>query len=159
MMTIPEITELLVRADRLGLTTYKEAQAAAWKEVLDAEMPTLDKRLATEAVTELAAKAETIPPRGIRPFDVMARARAISAARQAFVPVALPAGLTPTEEVQWKQAWAFAVGRGADAQAASAYCERTTGLSYPTGIESQEHVDVRAELQKFKNRFGKKASA
>lgn len=156
MITIHELTEILVRADRLGLTTYKDAQAAAWKEVLDMEMPTLDKRLATEAVTALASRAESVPARGIRPYDLMTRARQISSERQSFVPVELPAGLSPSQEVKWKQAWAFAVGRGADRDRARAYCEQETGLRFPVGIESSDRADVRERINELKHKFGKR---
>lgn len=156
MMTIQELTEILVRADRLGLTTYKDLQAGAWKEVLDAEMPTLDKRLATEAITALASRAEQVPARGIRPYDLMTRARSISADRQAFVPVELPAGLSPSQEVNWKRAWAFAVGRGADKDAARAHCERETGIRFPYAIESTERADVRERINELKKQFGKR---
>ena len=156
MMTIPEITELLVRADRLGLTTYKEAQAAAWKEVLDTEMPTLDLRLATEAVKVLAARIEQVPPRGIRPYDLMSRARQITSDRVALTPIVLPSGLSPAEEIAWSRAWAFAVGRGADREAARTYCEQATGISGHAEIESTQKQNIKRSLEKYRRQFGKR---
>lgn len=156
MMTIQELTELLIRADRLGLTTYKEAQAAAWKEVLDTEMPTLDLRLATEAVKALAARAEQVPARGIRPYDLMTRARQIAGDRISLIPVVLPSGLSPAEEIKWSRAWAFAVGRGANREAARTYCEQATGITGHTEIESAQKHDIKNSLEKYRRQFGKK---
>ena len=112
MMSLQDMTEVLIRADRLGLTTYKDGQAAAWLEAVMRSGQALDKRLATEAIQELATSIETVPPRGIRPYDLLRRASHITEARQGRVPLELPAGMTPAQEQEWRKAWTFAVGRG-----------------------------------------------
>ena len=154
MLSIRELTELLMRADRLGLTTYKTGQAAAWKEVLDAHYPELDLRLATEAVQLLAANLEAAPPRGILPAGLIRKAREIVGNRVARVPVELPAGLTVAEEHAWIRAWTYAAGRGADRIAARAHAENETGLRGL--LETGPLVNKQTQLNKFKAQFGKK---